>query len=153
MSPPLYDNAWSDVLALMVASERYVAQLRARLHLSGNEMHALLALHTDGPSTISELSSKVQLSRPTMTSMVDRLHLLGWLERSAHATDRRKVIVTASPEFTRALLEHSTPWRHRLRNVASSRDDWPAALDLMAEVRKVALRSAWQLSNGDGVIR
>lgn len=145
------DHAWNCVLSTMVASERYIAQLRAQMGLSSNEMHALLALHVDGSCSISELAGKVSLSRPTMTSLVDRLHDLGWVHRRAHATDRRKVIVATTDHFDATLVERSTTWRHRLRNLASSHADWAGAEGLIGELGAIAHRSAWQLSHGDEV--
>jgi DNA-binding MarR family transcriptional regulator len=139
------DSAWFEVLSLMVASETYVAQLRGSLGLSANEMNALLALHVDGPCAISDLASRIRLTRPALTTMVERMLKQGWITRGTHDTDRRKVIISTTRRFDEELLARSTSWRHRLRNLASASDHWQSLPLLLDDVAQIAIRSASEL--------
>ncbi|MCZ4497264.1 MAG: MarR family transcriptional regulator [Thermoleophilia bacterium] len=145
--PSANEHAWNDVLAWMVASESYIAQLRSTLGLSAHEMNVLLTLRTDGTTTISDLALRVQLSRPALTNMVQRLQRHGWITRKIHASDRRKVMLAATERFDQQLVEHSTPWRHRLRNLASASDHWEPLRVVLDDVGQIARRSAWELQD------
>ena len=43
---------------------------------------------------IQELSKKTQLGKSTLTSMLDRLERMGYIQRKRSANDRRKVLIT-----------------------------------------------------------
>lgn len=130
----------------MASAESYFAQLRHRLGLSANEMSMLLALQDDGACAVSELARRVQLSRPAMTTMVDRLLARGWVERSAHAGDRRKVIVTLTDRFPDELHAASKSWRQRVTNLASAHGEWNSFADGLADIAGSCRRSAEELA-------
>jgi DNA-binding MarR family transcriptional regulator len=140
------DDAWQHVITFMASAESYTAQLRAQLGLSANEMNALMSLHVQGSCAVSELARRVQLSRPAMTTLIDRLLARGWVERTAHPGDRRKVIIDLADRFEQELHAASRTWRQRLTNFASSRDDWADIVELIGELSLVGRRSADELA-------
>src|SRR5688572_15161539 len=75
-------SAWRHALRLAAGLETYVAQLRGELGISSNEMNALLLLWDGGACTMTRLADRIALSRPALTSLVDRLEQDGWVERS-----------------------------------------------------------------------
>jgi DNA-binding MarR family transcriptional regulator len=73
------------------------AQVLRQYDLSLMQALALGAVIRLGPGVdMTSLSNATMLSPSTMTSAVDRLVERGLLDRSAHARDRRKVIVEAT---------------------------------------------------------
>jgi DNA-binding MarR family transcriptional regulator len=66
--------------------------------LSVSQLHALHVIHDHGPATVSELAAALGVSPPSASAMVDRLVEKGLLSREPSRTDRRKVLVSISPE-------------------------------------------------------
>ena len=60
--------------------------------------NTLGAVREHGEMTISELASALQVSRPSVSSMVDRLVDMEMLRREHSEVDRREVKVSLSPE-------------------------------------------------------
>lgn len=57
-----------------------------------------------GPQSPSALARAVGITPAAMTTSLDRLEALGHATRAADSTDRRKVVVTATPESTRVIM-------------------------------------------------
>jgi len=66
--------------------------------LSVSQLHAVKIAHENGPLTISELAAALGVSPPSASTMVDRLVEKGLLSREPSRKDRRKVLVSVSPE-------------------------------------------------------
>ena len=54
-------------------------------------------LQRNGPMPISRLADLNQLSRPAMTTVVDRLERAGYAQRTRDSEDRRSVLVELTP--------------------------------------------------------
>ncbi|MCW2959786.1 MAG: transcriptional regulator, MarR family [Thermoleophilia bacterium] len=138
-------NTWRHALRLAAASEQYIAQLRAALGLSSNEMNAMLLLHDGGACTMTQLSSRISLSRPALTTLVDRLARQGWAERRPDPLDRRKVIVAVTGRFEQELMTHSLGWRDRLQKLAASSEAWDQTINRLADICDICATSAVEL--------
>jgi len=68
-----------------------------RLGLTNTRMMALAAAIHSGGLTMSELATALGLPAPLATRTVDELVERGLLERGADPSDRRRVLVSASP--------------------------------------------------------
>jgi DNA-binding MarR family transcriptional regulator len=66
--------------------------------LSLPQLHTVHVLHERGPVTVSELADALGVSPPSASTMVDRLVEKGLLSREPSREDRRKVLVSVSPE-------------------------------------------------------
>jgi DNA-binding MarR family transcriptional regulator len=66
--------------------------------LSVSQLHAVKVAHEQGPLTVSELATALGVSPPSASTMVDRLVEKGLLSREPSRKDRRKVLVSVSPE-------------------------------------------------------
>jgi DNA-binding MarR family transcriptional regulator len=66
--------------------------------LSVSQLHAVKVTHEQGPFTVSELAAALGVSPPSASTMVDRLVEKGVLSREPSRKDRRKVLVSVSPE-------------------------------------------------------
>lgn len=100
-SPPGTDIAATDVDEELVSSLRMgVMRLARRLRheRSGNDLtltqlSALGTVNRLGPQTIGELAAADNVKPPSMTRTVNHLEELGLVNRGAHATDGRQVVV------------------------------------------------------------
>ena len=66
--------------------------------LSLSQLHAVKVTHEQGPVTVSALAEELGVSPPSASAMVDRLVEKGVLSREPSRKDRRKVLVSVSPE-------------------------------------------------------
>ena len=120
-----------------------VMRLRRRLaverhpdnELSLGAMTVLGCLHRFGDMTIGDLAAAERVQPPSMTRTVTALENGGYLQRRAHETDRRVVVVTLTEQGRATLLAD----RDR-------RDAWLARrLADLTEVDRQALRRAASL--------
>jgi DNA-binding MarR family transcriptional regulator len=82
------------------------ARLAAR-GLTAARAEVLWTLHRSGPRTLRELSQVLKCTPRNVTGLVDALERNGFVERTAHPSDRRAVVVRLS-EQSRALIDS---WR------------------------------------------
>jgi DNA-binding MarR family transcriptional regulator len=77
----------------MVAADNYRRAMAVALGVGVTEISALGELRQDGPLTPSELSRRLGLTSPSVTSLLDRLESAGLVVRQRHPADRRSVLV------------------------------------------------------------
>lgn len=142
---PAAADAWRPVLQLAAAFEQFIGQLRGTLGLSSNEMNALLMLWQGGACSMTALSERIALSRPAVTTLIDRLEDAEYVTRSHDMRDRRQVLVGITDRFERELELHARAYRQRLRNHASGSDTWDVFLEHAQEVGRIASTSAREL--------
>lgn len=82
--------------------------VRTRYGVGPTEGAAMGELFLSGESTPTGLAERLKLTTPAITEVLDRLEVAGHVRRSKHPTDRRKVLVSLSPD-ARARLERSAP--------------------------------------------
>lgn len=58
----------------------------------------LKRLETEGDLTLSKIAENFKMSLSSVSQMIDRLHLQGFVERSENPGDRRQKIVRATPK-------------------------------------------------------
>ena len=94
------------------AIQSYAEESISELEMCGSDFAVLEALLHKGPLRINEIGRKVLLTSGSITVAVDRLVKKGLVERRAHRTDRRAMIVHLSKEgrklITRAYAGHAT---------------------------------------------
>lgn len=78
---------------------------RADLSLSLNQLAALYTLDRHGMLTPSELAAYERVQPPSMTRILTTLEARGLVERTAHPTDGRQVLVTNTAAATTLLRE------------------------------------------------
>lgn len=81
--------------------------------LSVAQMHTIMAVKERGKVTIKELAEHLLVSPPSASVMVDRLVEKGILLRQQSEADRRKVVVSLSPEaIIRSNASEEVMFRH-----------------------------------------
>lgn len=78
----------------VVLSRAFERQVGQALTVNPTDLNAMEHLMVAGSLTPSELSRRLDISTAATTLVVDRLVALGHAQRDAHASDRRKVVVT-----------------------------------------------------------
>jgi DNA-binding MarR family transcriptional regulator len=80
-----------------VVNDLFDAAAARRLGVNRTDLRVMDFLQRNGPIPISRLADLNQLSRPAMTSVVDRLEQAGYAQRIRDADDRRSVLVELTP--------------------------------------------------------
>lgn len=81
--------------------------------LTPTQLAALATLHRCGPVPVGTLAEVEQVSAPTATKVVGRLHAAGLVERQPDPTDRRVSVVALTPAGEALLTEirdRKTAW-------------------------------------------
>lgn len=76
--------------------------------LSMSQLKAMMALGLEGPLPIGSLGRTLGISEPAASLLVDRLEEEGLVHRDQDAADRRRTLVTPTPEA----LERIERFRH-----------------------------------------
>ena len=70
----------------------------AQYGLGITDMKTLSILMQEGAMTAGEIGNRLSLTSGSVTTLIDRLERQNLVKRQAHATDRRKVMVTVNQE-------------------------------------------------------
>jgi DNA-binding MarR family transcriptional regulator len=88
---------------LLTACKRFIQaadlceeRVAARLGIGRSDLRAINLLE-DGPLAQGALARRLGLTAPTVTALIDRLVADGYVERSAHPSDRRITLVALIP--------------------------------------------------------
>lgn len=79
------------------------------LNLNRTDLRCLDLLLQRGPSAPSRLSVELGLTTGSVTAMLDRMEKAGYITRTPDPSDRRKVIVQATPEIAAQAMEAMAP--------------------------------------------
>ena len=101
------------------ANAEITRELARRLGLGVNDVTALDHLLQEGPIGPAELGSLLGMRSASATALVDRLEAAGHVERRAHPTDRRRLVIK--------------PTRHAVEEVLGVIRPLTASLDSVAE--------------------
>lgn len=112
----------------LMTIERYISKCWAALpqqstdFLSYNEYWYLQTIEEHGELRLSDLATLLQLSKPSVTSMVAKLERTGLVERSTSAEDGRVVLVRLSKAGSDALKQDSENITRIVDGVAAKMD-------------------------------
>lgn len=108
---------------LDVAMSTLTAAFAHDLQVSVPELLALENLDNQGGLGPSELARRLQLSTGAVTALVDRLEVSGHAARTAHPSDRRRVVVTRTSKASADLAEESAPVANQIHGLAERLSD------------------------------
>jgi DNA-binding MarR family transcriptional regulator len=95
----------TEVRALQSAVDALDEAVAERLGVNRTDLRCLDVLMQSGSATPGQLATGLGLTTGSVTVMLDRLAMLGYLTRSPDPADRRKVIVRPTPAAMRAANE------------------------------------------------
>jgi DNA-binding MarR family transcriptional regulator len=100
----LATNAHSEAALLFHAS------IAHRMGLDPTAYKTLFVLRRLGPLSAGEISRETGLATASVTDLIDRLMSKGYVRRSAHPQDRRRIIITLNEEaLTAARRQFGVP--------------------------------------------
>jgi DNA-binding MarR family transcriptional regulator len=87
---------------VVTAAERERLRMaRETFGVGVNELQAWAVIAANGPRTPSELADRLQITTASVTELVDRLQRDALVSRLPHPTDRRKLLITLTPDGVR----------------------------------------------------
>ncbi|UFU06869.1 MarR family winged helix-turn-helix transcriptional regulator [Ruania halotolerans] len=118
--------------------------------------HVIAAERTERPLTPRDLASLLEISTPSVTTLVDRLAGYGHLERAPHPQDRRKVVLRATAHAHTEVHHHLGAMHAEMARIAGDvpehcRDAVVTFLDAMsAHLRRTGERAEAVPGEGAG---
>lgn len=100
-----------------VALSGLFAQWLRGLTINAHERLAIAHLWEHGPMTMSELGSRIPLSRAAVTALTDRLEALRYVQRTPDAHDRRRTVLSLTDRPESLIERMATEWVEELREV------------------------------------
>jgi len=102
-----------DIRRIVRALELFSKEVDVKFHLTAPQLWALWELGKDGPLSLKDLSSRIQLHPSTVVGVVDRLEAKGLVARKTDAADRRRVklSLTAAGRALRKKAPHPAQGR------------------------------------------
>jgi DNA-binding MarR family transcriptional regulator len=88
--------------------------------LSETRVHALWVLHHVGPSPQQTLAEALQITPRSVSAIGDTLEAHGYVQRGAHPTDRRAVLVTLTPTAQRLMTRMQEDHAHLTDDLVQS---------------------------------
>ncbi len=130
-----------------VAMSGLVAQWLRGLTINAHERLALAHLWEHGPMTMSDLGSRIPLSRAAVTALTDRLEALEYVQRTPDAHDRRRTVLSLTSRPEGLIDSMVTTWLDELREVETqfSPDQIQAVVKWNDAIRDVSHRHAQRL--------
>lgn len=95
------------------AIDLHSRQLAAQYGLTGPQLICLRVLADQGPMSPSKLAKEVSLSQGTITGIVDRLFARQLVARERSTSDRRSVVLTATPLGEEMIHKAPSPLQER----------------------------------------
>lgn len=121
---------------LRKAHQRHVAIFASRIDLTPPQFAALARLHQVGPTSQNQLGMLIAMDAATVKGVIDRLGARGLVELKRHEEDRRRLMVSLTPEG-RAAVERLLPVAREITQETLSplsERDAAALLKLLARI-------------------
>ncbi|MFY9928702.1 MAG: MarR family transcriptional regulator [Streptosporangiaceae bacterium] len=109
---------------LSTATVMFHTAVAARRGLSATEEKAVDLLLRAGPMTHAELGQQTGLAPASVSGLIDRLELKGYVRRAPHPDDRRRILVTADAGRVYAeMAPLFAPWAEALAELYAGYTD------------------------------
>jgi DNA-binding MarR family transcriptional regulator len=110
-----------------------------RLGVNATDMQALRLLVLHGPSGPTELARRLDLRTASVTALLDRLEVGGYIERTRDHPDRRRVTVRAMPHAADLLFDTWAPIARAMDDVGHrlTRTEQQAVCAFLADITAV----------------
>ncbi len=141
-SESVCDDVLIAIRRIMQSIDLHSRYLMRQFGLTGPQLVILKELAKLGEVSVGELSKAISLSQATVTGILERLAKRGLITRRRSETDRRRVLVQATPECE-TLLEKAPPSMQEsfIRQFNDLRD-WEQMMILCSLQRLVSMMDA-----------
>jgi DNA-binding MarR family transcriptional regulator len=130
MRENILDSATEDLLSIPPIVFREVRRKLLRTALDNIDMDIspihlgiMKLLYTAGTLHVAEIGERLQIARPQMTHLLDKLAELGIIERRAATTDRRMINIVLTDNGKTTIEEHDKRIRKAMREALSGYSD------------------------------
>lgn len=116
------------------------ARARAASSMSDNEIrivqYLLTAARNDATVTPTALSKHLGVTSASMTALLDRLERAGAIERVRHPSDRRSLVITATPLAERTVGAPVVAFQQATRQIAAdlTEDEHAAVVNFLGKL-------------------
>jgi DNA-binding MarR family transcriptional regulator len=130
-----------------IAIESLRTQWRTLASLGTHERMAISQLRVYGAMPMSELASRISLSRAAVTSLIDRLEADGWVRRESDEHDRRRTVLRLEPRAATEFDDVAAPFHSDLVELGRSLsdDEWSTISTFLDRIGALAERHARDL--------
>ena len=129
---------------VLEAQDTLLARKARQMGIGPTDMRAIRLLDVHGPLGAGDLADLLDLRPASVTTMVDRLAAAGLLQRAGSDSDRRRVVIQATPQALHRSLQTWAPTLQAMDEVGHDLD--PAArqavVDYLDAVHRVLLGTA-----------
>ena len=129
MRAKVKDSLVEDLLSIPPLVQRIIRRkllrdtLNTKVDISPPLFHIMCVLGEEGSLHIAEIGERVQVPRPQMTHLIDRLVKMGMVNREMGATDRRTINVSLTPGGREAMDEYKKAAKSLVKNRLSCLTD------------------------------
>lgn len=132
---------------LTIRQQRFERMLAQQLDVDAAGLAAMDHLISAGEATPTELARRLDISTAAMTLVLNRLEAAGHIERGAHPTDRRKVVISAAAPSVESARTQVQPLIDGVEKLVASMTPAEQAtvstfLDAMIAIYDEAMRDA-----------
>ena len=139
------DRVISALRRIIRAVDLHSHHLVERHGVTGPQLVALQELARLGRVPVGALARRVQVSHPTMTGILDRLHKRGLVQRTRDTVDRRRTTVTVTEQGLTLLRSAPSPLQDRFRAEFAKLEEWEQTHMLGTLQRIAAMMNAEEL--------
>lgn len=118
----LRDEIGRSVVRFIASAVLHSSVVAGRVGLGPSDSQFLTLLNVHGPLAPGRLAELSGLTTGTVTGVIDRLELGGYVRRDRDGGDRRKVLVTLVPEALEGIAAHYREQGEHLATVLARRD-------------------------------
>lgn len=130
---------------IIQAIDLHSRHLNKTCGLTGPQLIVLGEIARTGNISIGDLAKAISLSQATVTDIISRLEARGLVIRERSHIDRRKVIVTTTPQSETLLKNLPSPLQEVFIERFSSLQDWEQLMIVSALKRLVILMDAKEI--------
>lgn len=119
MNQPELNTIADDLIGVFALFHKHVMKIdnfKAETHLSRSYLEVIFLLDDLGPLSMSKIGEILYVSKPYVTSLVDRLSSLGLVERAPSRQDRRVTRIALTDKGRQFLAEHKEELRTSIKS-------------------------------------
>ncbi len=132
----LVAQASAEIRSYQTAVDRFDEVAVGLLGINRTDGRCLDILEQRGPMTAGELARAAGLTTGAMTTLLDRMERMGYLRRTPHPTDRRRVMVELTEKMRRRIHGIYAPVGEEGAELLACLSD--RQLELIADVMRTA---------------
>ena len=131
------DTILATIRQIIRAIDLHSKSLTKRYGLTGPQLLVLKELYRRSDLTIGQVAQNVSLSQATVTTILDRLEKLGFVQRIRNAMDKRKVNIIVLKKATLILDGNPSLLQEEFIKRFEKLEDWEKGL-LISSLQKIA---------------